>query len=153
MNCKQFEALWEDWLAGRPAPALVDHLRDCEACRAVAEELQQSSAWLATLKQAPPEASPAFWVRLREALEAREQRAEFWAALARVAGRAAVTLAALVLLFTVFVLETPPQPAVAEFGAPPTYVDDPAAGLAAGNGRLNRDQVVLTLVAQREPQR
>ncbi|MBI4467582.1 MAG: hypothetical protein HY656_09185, partial [Acidobacteria bacterium] len=42
-------------------------------------------------------------------------------------------------------------PRLTEFDLPPGYLDE-TTGVATTNGQLNRDQVVLTLVAYREPQ-
>lgn len=152
MTCRQMEGYWEEWLGGAAPPELERHLEACAACRQRAAELTRTSHWLALLQQEPVEPDPAFWVRLREQLEQREQAAQFWSALAWMAGRAALALAVLLVLFTLGVVLRPPEPALADFDAPQAYLESPT-GVPVANGQLNRDQVVLTLVAYTEPQR
>lgn len=152
MRCGELERFWEDWLSGN-APAEVDqHLKSCPRCCALANGLTQTSRWLALLRQEPPEPSAAFWARLRQRLEETERHADFWTALTVAAGRAAVALAVLVLLLTVWIMRQPSEPAVAEFDTPQIYLEE-TAGLPVGSQQLTRDGVVLTLVAQTEPQR
>ena len=152
MKCSELEKHWEEWLA-ETAPADVEqHLRECPDCRELATELTQTSAWVGLLLQPPHEPGPAFWVRLKERLEEGERDADFWATLGWASSRMVLALAVVVLLVTAWILEAAPRPAVAEFDAPQTYVQA-AAVVPPANGQLNRDQVVLTLVAQREPQR
>jgi predicted anti-sigma-YlaC factor YlaD len=95
------EAHWENWREGKAPAALEEHLRGCAHCRELAAELAHTSSWLALLQQEPPEASPAFWPRLREQIEERERGRDFWAALGWAAGRAALALTVLVLALTV----------------------------------------------------
>lgn len=151
MKCSELEKHWEEWLEGAVPAEVEHHLRECPRCRERAAELAQTSAWLGLLPQPPHEPGPAFWARLKQRLEESEQEADFWQGLTWVSSRVALALGALVLLLAAWVLQAPPQPAVAEFDAPQTYLQA-AAALPPGNAQLNRDQVVLTLVAQREPQ-
>ncbi|MCI0404306.1 MAG: hypothetical protein L0212_12445 [Acidobacteria bacterium] len=154
MKCSELEPYWEDWLSGFAPPAVDRHIRQCPECRALADELAGQPAWLAQARLETPQAGPAFWPRLRESIEAREASGDFWAALAQASARAAVALAVLVLLLAVVLLQQSPQPAVAEFDGPQVYLEDtPGAVPLPANGRLNRDQVVLTLVAQQEQPR
>jgi hypothetical protein len=154
MTCTELERYWEDWLSGFAPPEVERHIRQCAECRALAEELARQPAWLAQARLEMPEASAAFWPRLREAIEASEARSDFWGALAWASARAAVALAMLVLLLTGIVLQQSSQTAVAEFDGPQVYLEDPPGAVPLPvNGRLSRDQVVLTLVSQQEPDR
>ena len=154
MKCSELEPYWEDWLSGFAPPAVDRHIRQCAECRALAEELASQPAWLAQARLEAPEASAAFWPRLRERIEAREAAGDFWASLAWASARAAVALAVLVLLLGAVLLQQSSEPAVAEFDGPQVYLEEtPGAVPLPTNGRLSRDQVVLTLVAQQEPSR
>jgi len=152
MRCKDIEQHWEAWLAGEALPAFVQHLRECSHCRALAEELTPTARWVSALRLEPPEPGPAFWARLQERLEESRRPLDFWATLASVAGRTAWALAVLLLLFAFWVLGEPAEPSTAAaFDAPRNYVDDGMLPPVA-NGRLDRDQVLLTLVSQSEVQ-
>ena len=154
MKCSELEPYWEDWLSGFAPPEVERHIRQCAECRALADELARQPAWLAQTRLEAPEASAAFWPRLREAIEASEAKSDFWGALAWASARAAVALAVLVLLLTVTILQQSSQTAVAEFDGPQVYLEEsPGAVPLPVNGRLSRDQVVLTLVAQQEQRR
>lgn len=153
MKCREVEQLWEEWLSGGSVPLLEQHFRECAGCRELAAELARTPAWLALLREEPREPGPAFWIGLQERLEETRFRWDFWTTLGWAASRAAVVLAVLVLLFAVAVLQAPPEPAMAEFDAPPIYVETAAGNVPVANGQLNRDQVMLTLVAQVEPPR
>ncbi|MGH9789448.1 MAG: anti-sigma factor family protein [Candidatus Acidiferrales bacterium] len=154
MKCSELEPYWEDWLSGFAPPAVDRHLRECAECRALAEELARMPAWLAHARVEGAQPSPAFWTRLREQIEAREAKGDFWASLAWASARAAVALAVLVLLLAAALLQQSSQSAVAEFDGPQVYLEDsPGSVPLPVNGRLSRDQVVLTLVAQQEQAR
>ena len=154
MKCSELEPYWEDWLSGFGPPAVDRHIRECAECRALAEELVRMPAWLAQARLATPEASAGFWPRLRERIEAREAAGDFWASLGWASARAAVALAVLVLLLGAVLLQQSSQSAVAEFDGPQVYLEDsPGSVPLPTNGRLSRDQVVLTLVAQQEQPR
>jgi hypothetical protein len=154
MKCTELEPYWEDWLSGFAPAAVERHLRQCAECRALAEELARQPAWLAQARLETPEASAAFWPRLRDAIGGREATGDFWSALAWASARAAVALAVLVLLLTAVLLQQSTQPAVAEFDGPQVYLEEsPGSVPLPVNGRLSRDQVVLTLVAQQEQPR
>jgi len=150
MRCKDFEQHWEEWLRGGAPPELAEHLKLCPFCREQAVELERTAAWLASLREEPALPGSAFWARLRQRLEAEERAGDLWVSLNWVAARAALALAAFAFFLTLGVLLEPPA-AVADFDAPRTYLDE-TAGVAVANGQLNRDQVVLTLVAYQEPQ-
>ena len=153
MSCKRFEQEWEGWLRGQASRDFLEHLGECRACADQAAELGRTREWLAPLRQEPPLPGAAFWARLAERLEAEDRAGDFWTALDWVAARATLALAVLVLLLTVGVLlESPAPAAVAEFDAPQPYFEE-NRGVVLANGQLNRDQVVLTLVAYQEPQR
>lgn len=153
MKCSKTEKLWEDWLGGSAPPELERHLAECRRCREQAQALQKTSAWLALLEQESPELSPSFWPRLR--LQESEAQADFWAALAVVArpATAALSLALLLLLLTVWVLPQGAEPATAVVGEPQPYWEEVAGADSLGNGEPNRDQVVLTLVSYSEASR
>lgn len=152
MKCGELKIYWEAWLAGSAPAEVEQHLRDCARCGAQSAELRATARWLAAAAVKPPEASPAFWARLRSELEAAEQRRDSWAALALVGRRAAAALAGLVLLLALGYVKQASEPAVADFDAPQTLVEEPPGSVGPANGQLNRDQVVLTLVARAEPQ-
>ena len=153
MKCSKAERLWEDWLGGNAPPELERHLAECPRCREQAQALQKTSAWLALLEQESPELSPSFWPRLW--LQESEAQADFWAALAAVArpATAALSLALLLLLLTVWVLPQGAEPATAVVGDPQPYWEEVAGADSPGNGEPNRDQVVLTLVSYSEASR
>ncbi len=154
MKCRDFEAYWEERLKGQVTGALEEHLRECPRCRELAGELARTSGWLALVQQEPPEASPAFWPRLRESIEERERGRDFWAALGWAAGRAALALAVLVVTLTVGMVWQITHAEVAEFDGPQVYLQEaPGSVPLPTNGRLNRDQVVQTLVLQAEAKR
>ena len=68
------------------------------------------------------------------------------------AARATLALVVVVLLMILGALLEPAPAAVADFDTPQAYLEE-ASGVTVANGQLNRDQVVLTLVAYQEPQR
>lgn len=152
MTCKQVEKYWEEWLAGSAAPEFGRHLETCPRCRQQAAELARTSDWLALLQREPPEPGPAFWAQLRQRLEEGDSAAEFWTTLGWVAARTALALGFLVMLLGLAVMIELPRPAMAEFDAPQAYVAAGTAAIPVAEGRPNRDQVVLTLVAYTEPQ-
>jgi len=150
MRCKELEQYWEEWLRGSAPAELAEHLERCPACRQLTAELERTAAWLASLGEEPALPGPAFWARLRQRLEAEERAGDLWASLNWVAARAALALAVLAFFLTLGVLLEPPA-AVADFDTPQGYLAE-TTGVAGANGQLNRDQVVLTLVAYQEPQ-
>lgn len=152
MKCSEMERYFEDWLEKAAPPAVEEHLRQCARCRELAEELSRTSAWLSVLSEEPGEPSPAFWARLRGRLEEADRGADFWTSLAGLSRRTVAVLTALALVLALWVLSRP-EPPVTAFDAPQAYLDDSALPGPGGNGQLDRDQVVLTLVAQREAQR
>lgn len=152
MSCAEFEKQWEEWLNGAASPEMERHLEVCNRCRNLAAELPRTSQWVAALREEPREPEPAFWARLEEQLGESQRDADFWAALGWASSRVVLALAVLAFLLAAWLMQAPPRPAVAEFDAPQTYVSA-AGAVSVQNGQLNRDQVVLTLVAYREPQR
>lgn len=153
MNCSEVERFWEDWLEGSAPPELEHHLAECPRCHQQAEALKKTSAWLALLEQEPPEFSPSFWPRLW--LKKNEAQADFWAVLAAVArpAAAALSLALLLVLLTVWVLPQSTEPTTAVLVEPQPYWVEVAGANNLGNGEPNRDQVVLTLVSYSEASR
>lgn len=150
MRCQEAERLWEEWLGGARLPELERHLESCSACRQQAAELARTAGWVRLLHEETPSPGPAFWARLRRRLEEEERAVEFGDALAWAAARVVLALAALVFLLGLTLLTvSSPAPAVADFDAPQTYLDE-STGTALANGQLDRDQVVLTLVAYTE---
>lgn len=152
MKCREIERYFEDWLGQAAPPAVEEHLRQCPRCRALAEGLSRTSAWLSVLSQEPVEPSPAFWARLRARLEEADRRGDFWASLVWLSSRSAAILTALALILALWVLSWPAPPAT-PFDAPQAYLESSTLPGPDGNGQLDRDQVLLTLVAQREAQR
>ena len=152
MSCKRFEQEWEGWLRGQASRDFLEHLGECRACADQAAELGRTREWLAPLRQEPPLPGAAFWARLAERLEAEDRAGDFWTALNWVAARATLALVVVVLLMILGALLEPAPAAVADFDTPQAYLEE-ASGVTVANGQLNRDQVVLTLVAYQEPQR
>ena len=152
MSCKRFDQEWEGWLRGQASREFLAHLGQCRACAGQAVELARTGDWLARLRQEPPLPDTAFWAKLAERLEAEDRAGDSWTALSWVAARATLALAVLVLLMTLGVLLQPSPAAVTDFDAPQSYLEE-SNGVAVANGQLNRDQVVLTLVAYQEPPR
>ncbi|MGH9862356.1 MAG: hypothetical protein ACRD35_02930 [Candidatus Acidiferrales bacterium] len=154
MTCKEMELYFEEWRSGRAPAAFEEHLRQCVACRELAEELGRAAAWLGATALEAPEPGPAFWARLRARLEEADRRADFWGALGWVAGRAALVLSAVVLILTVWVWrESAPSNGQVAFDAPQSYLEDSSLPGTGAGRQLNRDEVLLTLVAQQEPPR
>ena len=150
MQCADFERHCEDWLDATPPPEFEAHRRACERCRALAEELAGTRGLFGSIRREPPEPSAAFWARLEEGLSEADRKAEFWALLALSARRTAVALAALAMALGLWVW-THPAPPLSAFDAPQTFlVDDASLPGPATYGQIDRDQVVLTLVARRE---
>jgi hypothetical protein len=150
MNCHEAEAHYEDWLEDRAPSEAADHIKGCESCQSALAGFDRASAWMALLQKEPPQLSPGFWVRFWEKQAANV--GDFWEVLAVLGRRAAVGLAVLILVLAVsfqWVQQTgeaeravidAPQPYWAQFD-----------GQENGNGNgPNREQVVLTLVAQTE---
>lgn len=154
MICSQVEKHWEEWLSGKSLPELERHLEGCPRCRQQADELVRTSAWVGLLEQEPGVPGPAFWVRLRQRLEEGERVADPWEALGWMGARAALVLGVILLLVTLGVWLRAPAtaPAVADYDARQTNLDDRPIIVPVGYSELERDQVVLTLVAQTEPQ-
>lgn len=152
MKCSELEQHFEQWLGGSEAPALAEHLRQCPRCRQLAEELSRTSGWLSALSLEPPEPGPAFWPRLRERLEVADRGADSWTSLVWLARRTAPVLTALALVLALWVLSRPAPPEI-PFDAPQAYLEDSTLPGPGANGQLDRDQVLLTLVAQKEVQR
>lgn len=150
MTCADFERYCEDWLSGAAPAEFEAHLRSCERCRAAAEELAGTRSLLALFRAEPPEPAPSFWARLEDALTESDRRAEFWASLAFAARRAALALGALALALGLWIW-THPVPPVAAFDDPQSFLTGDSNLPGPGpDGQLDRDQVVLTLVARRE---
>lgn len=150
MKCRQFERHEEDWQADRAPEAFARHLEQCADCRQQAETLERSAAWMELLRQEPPQLSPAFWVQFweREAASA----GAFWQTLIVMSRRAVLALAlALFLLFAGVLWTTEPEePAVAGFDSHQPYWVEVSGQTNGGGNGPNREQVVLTLVAQSE---
>lgn len=151
MNCHEAETHYEDWRESRAPHEVANHIKGCETCQAALAGFDRTSAWMELLRREPPQLSPGFWVRFWE--KQGGGVGDFWEVLAVLGRRAAVGLAVLVLLLAVSfpwggqqsgeveraVIDAP-QPYWAQFG-----------GQENGNGNgPNREQVVLTLVAQTE---
>ena len=154
MTCKEMELNSEEWRSGTAPAGFEEHLRKCAACRELAQELGRTAAWLQAAWLEAPEPGPAFWPRLRARLEEADRRGDFWAALGWAAGRAAVILSAVVLILTVWVWrESAPSNGQVAFDAPQSYLEDSSLPGTGAGRQLNRDEVLLTLVAQQEPQR
>jgi len=145
MRCAEVKKHLEDWLAGKQSPPeLVTHLAECRHCKQLASEFGRLRGWLELLRQEPPTLAPAFWVRLRQRLEAAQQRQEaFWAAFNALAQRAALGLAVLLLVVSLLSLRQPPPLSIAGL--------EPAQdSFVVANGEITRDQVLLSLVTEME---
>ncbi len=154
MTCKETANYFEEWRSGSASAGFEEHLRECAACRELAEELGRTAGWLEAARLEATEPGPAFWSRLGARLEEVDRRADFWAALGWAASRATVVLAAVVLLLTVWVWrEGSPSNGQVAFDAPQSYLEDSSLPGTGAGRQLNRDEVLLTLVAQQEPQR
>ena len=153
MKCADFERYCEDWLSGVAVEEFEAHLRSCDRCRAAAEDLADTCALFALFRAEPPEPSQTFWAHLEDSMAEADRKAEFWASLALTAQRAALALGTFAVALGLW-LWTHPAPPVAAF-------DDPQAFLAGESGlpgpgtneQLDRDQVVLTLVARQQEER
>lgn len=150
MHCAEFERYCEDWLNGTAPEEFEAHLRSCEHCRLAAEGISGTRAVFGLFREDPPEPTKRFWVRLENSLTESDRKAEFWASLAFAAQRAAVALGVLAFALGLW-LWTHPAPTVAAFDAPETFLaDDSSLPGPGANGQLDRDQVVLTLVARQQ---
>ena len=150
MNCHEAETYYEDWQEDRAPSEAAGHIEGCETCQTALAGFNRTSAWMELLRREPPQLSPGFWVKFWE--KQAVGVGDFWEVLALLGRRAAVGLAVLILLLAVsFQWGQPsseseravidaPQPYWAQFD-----------GQESGNGNgPNREQVVLTLVAQTE---
>ncbi len=154
MTCKETANYFEEWRSGTAPAGFEEHLRECAACRELAAELVRAAAWLEAARLETPEPGPSFWPRLEARLEEADRRADFWAALGWAASRTAVALAAVALILTLWVWrESSPSTQQVAFDAPQVYLGDSSLPGTGANRQLNRDEVLLTLVAQQEPQR
>ena len=144
MRCAEVEKHLEDWLDEKQGPPeLVAHLAECRRCGQLAAELGRLGGWLDLLRQEPPTLDPAFWVRLRQRVEAARQRQEaFWAAFNALAQRTALGLAVLLVVLSLLNLRQPPLSIADLEPAQETFI--------IANGEITRDQVVLSLVAETE---
>ena len=153
MKCADFERYYEDWLSGVAGEEFDAHLRSCDRCRAAAGDLAGTRALFALFRADPPEPSQGFWVRLEDGMAEADRKAEFWTSLALTAQRAVVALGVLALGLGLWIW-THPAPPVAAFDAPQTYLaEDSALPGPGANGQLDRDQVLLTLVARQQEER
>lgn len=150
MKCADFERYCEDWLSGVAAEEFEAHLRSCDRCRAAAEDLADTCALFPLFRAEPPEPSQGFWVRLEDGLTEADRKAEFWTSLTLTAQRAVFALGVLALALGLWIW-THPAPPVAAFDAPQTFLaEDSTLPGPGANGQLDRDQVVLTLVARQQ---
>lgn len=153
MTCSDFARFAEDWLSGTAPPECEAHLRTCARCQRVAAEIAGARTLFAALSQEAPEPSAAFWAHLEDGLREADRKAEFWSLLALSGKRAVVVLGTLALVLGLWVWAQSAPPAAA-FDAPQVFIaDDPSLPGPASIGALDRDQVLLTLVAQREETR
>jgi len=153
MKCADFERYCEDWLGGAASAEFDAHLRTCQRCRAAAEEYAGTRAFFAVYRADAPEPSQGFWSRLEAGLTEADRKAEFWASLALTAQRAALALGTFALALGLW-LWTHPAPPVAAFDDPQAFLAGESGLPGPGtNGQLDRDQVVLTLVARQQEER
>jgi len=145
MRCTEVEKHLEEWLERKESlPELATHVAECHRCWQLATGFGNVQTWLNLLRQEPPTLDPAFWVRLRQRIEAASQRQEvFWAAFNTLAQRTAVGLAVLLLLLSLFGLRQPQPLSITELE--PVQED-----LLAANGEMTRDQVLLSLAGETE---
>ena len=147
MNCEQVKDRLKELSAGNLPADLQAHLTGCVSCSEEAEALAKSSAWLALMRQEPPQLSAGFWVRY---WEGRGRVPDFWATLTILAQRLSIGLAfvLVVLFFGLQFYAVPQEPALAGLDQPVPHwtVSD-----AESNGSVSdREQVVLTLVGRTE---
>lgn len=138
MRCREVEGYLEDWLDGKGSPELVAHLRECARCRVHAEKVRGLGPLLAMLRQQPLTLDAAFWVRLRERIEAVQRQEAFWTAFNLLAGRTAAVLAVLLLVLSLLTIRQP-QPASI------TGVEPIQETSLLPNGEMTSDQILLSL--------
>lgn len=153
MKCADFERNGEAWLSGAAPAEFEAHLRACERCRTAAEEIAGTRSLLGLLRAEAPEPSATFWARLEVGLREADRKNESWTVLALSARRVAAALATVALALALWIWTHPAAPAAA-FDAPETYLQDDSTLPGPGvSGQLDRDQVLLTLVARQGEKR
>ena len=158
MHCREIRARLEE-LAGEslsapPGGEIDRHLATCEGCREALRVMRQTSAWLRLSRETPLQVGPAFWMRLEAALTERQAEPRWFSILGDEYARPLLyALAGLVLVLglSLALLEPPAtaEPsAVLAFDSPPPSTE---RILPAGkNGQVDREEVMVTLVAEPE---
>jgi hypothetical protein len=113
MQCRKFEARFEDYLGGVPDSELDDHLTHCGDCRTALEDSRLAGNLLRGAWEPASEPSRAFLANVMARIHREDARAKspaaFWAPLEFLASRLSLTAAVLLLALSVYLVEYAPH--------------------------------------------
>jgi hypothetical protein len=113
MQCRKFEARFEDYLGGALDSELDDHLTRCEHCRSALEDSRLAGNLLREAWEPASEPSQAFLANVMARIHQEEVRAKspaaFWAPLEFLASRLSLTAAVVLLALSVYLMEAAPH--------------------------------------------
>jgi len=113
MQCRKFEARFEDYLGGAPDSELDRHLAQCVDCRSALEDARLAGDLLREAWEPASEPGRAFlanvMVRIREEEMRAKSTAAFWAPLEFLASRLSLTAAVVLLALSVYLVEFAPH--------------------------------------------
>lgn len=158
MRCSEIRAQLDEYASGRVGTQarqeIERHLAACGECREISRVARQTAAWLRIGRETPPDAGPAFWTGLRAAIAERQtEPGLFWFPLDLYLRRLAYGLTALALVLGIYLALTEAplgsdwSEAVA-LDSPQPYTE--SVFPTVKQGRVDRDEVMLTLVTEPE---
>ena len=158
MRCSQIRTQLDEYAAGAVAAEerteIERHLAACDDCREELRVLRQTAVWLRVGRETPPEAGPAFWAGLRAAIAKRQAEPGLsWFPLEHYVRRLAYGLTgfALVLGLSLALTEAPLRSDWSEAVALESSQQYPDRAVPTiKQGRVDRDEVMLTLVTEPE---
>jgi hypothetical protein len=116
IQCRKFEARFEDYLGGAPDSELADHVTHCENCATAIEDSRLAGNLLREAWEPSSEPSRAFLAHVTARIHQEEARAKspaaFWAPLEFLASRLSLTAAVLLLALSVYMVEFAPHRSV-----------------------------------------
>jgi hypothetical protein len=117
MQCRKFQARFEDYLSGVPDSELDGHLTHCADCRAALEDSRLAGNLLREAWEPASEPSQAFLANVMARIHQEEARAKspaaFWTPLEFLASRLSLTAAVLLLALSAYLVGFAPQRSVA----------------------------------------
>ena len=134
MQCRKFEARFEDFLEGATDPELLHHVSECAKCRSALEDSRLAGKLLRQAWDPADKPRPAFVSGVMARIQLEKARTEspgaFWRPLEFLASRLSLTAAMLLLALSAYVvgfaprrtphgLPTQPQLTASDFPQPP----------------------------------